>query len=213
MKTWKINSYTYYRWWLKSVGFDYLTPEQQDRVSRIMEDANTSDDWYVEVSRKALSQRTYEIRRKQNTKGRILGRSAEQKVVNYLLSKAWVIQARPSQDLYPAYGTSTSGYDIIATHGDVTIKIEVKGLSESLPLWTLDQKCYSFIMDAGTDYLAIVKGEEIAFVAVKDLVFDEPVYVHDAIWNSRKNYERDEALPYLLVINPMCLNKISININ
>lgn len=199
---WKSNSHTYYRWWFQNVGFNYLTLDQKILAVHNLESAD--DHWWVAASKKALAQRTADDRHNSNTLARIMGREGEQKVVDYLTSKGWVIQTRPCGNLRPEFGTSTSGYDIVATHGQTTIKVEVKTLQESSPLWTLGGKCYSAMVKAKSDYLAVVKGNDIRFVAIKDIRFDEPVYVHDGL-----NHERTRAMKYLLVIDPRCLNKIS----
>lgn len=202
---WKSNSYTYYKWWFHHVGFQYLTLEE--KIIAVHNIRTADNNWWVAASRKALSLRTPQCRFEANEAARIVARKAEQCVVEYMISKGWEIHAQPSEELYPKYGTSTSGYDIVATHGTTTIKVEVKALQETSPLWTLGPKCYRSIVKANTDYLVIVKGNDIRFVAVKDLTFDEPVYVHDGL-NDLK-YTKYTALRYLLVINPECLNKIS----
>lgn len=199
---WKNNSYTYYRWWFENVGFNYLTLDQKILAVHNLESAD--DQWWVAASKKALAQRTPDDRQESNTLARIMGRNGEQQVVDYLLSKGWIIHTRPCDNLRPEFGTSTSGYDIVATHGVTTIKIEVKSMRESSPLWTLGTKCYASMIRTKTDYLVIVKGDQIAFVAIKDIKFDEPVYVHDGL-----KYEKTHAFKYLLTINPCCLNIVA----
>lgn len=204
MEDWKSNSITYYRWWLTKVGFLYLTYDQQTSVLVNLIRNFRDPTWNVRAAKKALSFRTDHDRKESNHLARVMGRQGEEVVVSYLESKGWEIITRPSTEVYPKFGTSTSGYDIVARHGEVEISIEVKSLQESSPLWTLGTKCYESIKRARTDYLAITRGEEVRFCAVKDLVFDEPIYVHDGL-----NYPRGKALKHLLVINPACLNKIS----
>lgn len=199
---WKSNSYTYYKWWFHHVGFQYLTLQEKIIAVHNMESADTN--WWVAASRKALSLRTRQHKLDGNLEARRLGRQGEQRVAEYLISKGWEIYTQPSDELYPEYGTSTSGYDIVASHGTTTIKVEVKSLQESCPLWTLYPKSYRSIVKANTDYLVIVKGDDMRFVAVKDLTFLDPVYVHDGL-----KYAQDQALKYLLVIDPKCLNRIS----
>jgi Holliday junction resolvase-like predicted endonuclease len=201
---WKNNSHTYYRWWFQHVGFNYLTLDQKILAVHNLQAAD--DQWWVAASRKALSLRTGQDRADGNTLARTMGRKAEKDVADYLQSKGWEIHVQPSENLRPKYGTSTSGYDIVASHGATTIKVEVKALQESSPLWTLGPKCWASIKKAKSDYLVIVKGDDIRFVAVKDLAFDEPIYVHDGL-----DYAQDRALKYLLVINPACLKRVCKN--
>lgn len=202
--SWFDNSITYYKWWITEVGFQYLTYDQQTSVlvHRIRNFRDPT--WNVRAAKKALAFRTDHDRKESNHLARVIGRAGEETIVSYLEGKGWDIITRPSTELYPKFGTSTSGYDIVARHGKTQISIEVKSHQDSIPLWTLGPKCYESIKRAKTDYLAITRGEEVRFCAVKDLVFDEPVYMHDAL-----KYSRERAFKHLLVINPACLHKIS----
>lgn len=204
MEEWKNNSITYYRWWLTEVGFHYLTYDQQTRalVNSIRNFRHPL--WNVSAAKKALSFRTEDAKQDTNYLARQLGREGEKVVVSYLESKDWKIMNQPSTELHPEFGTSTSGYDIIARHGTNEISVEVKSVQGSCPLWTLSIKSYKAIITANTDYLAIVHDDDVHFCAVKDLAFDEPVYSHDGL-----DYPRHMASRHLLVINPACLKKIS----
>ena len=200
------NSFLYYAWWCFAVGQDYLPSDRALDLATKASLVNPYDYWIIQAAKLCRSYKDSSVTYQRNQLARKLGRYGENLVVQYLQLKGWNILQKPLSDLNPKYGTSTSGYDILACHGDVTIKIEVKTLQEGSPLWTIGPKCLQSIKAAGTDYVAFVKGDEIRFCAVKELVFEEPVYVHDAV-----KYSKECALVYLYVINPTCLRKAVIN--
>lgn len=194
---WYKNSAIYYRWWATHVGINYIT--DGDLTSFLVKMvANTrSKYWFVAAAKKQNKLQTPATKKASNHKARIMARDSEEWVAEFLNDKGWDILVEPSIDLYPKFGTSTSGYDLLIGKDQVMLKVEIKVLQPDAPLFTISQKAWDAIKKADTDVLAMVKGNKIYFALVDHIKFLDPVYTHDAI-----NYSQNRAMVYLKVIDP-----------
>lgn len=191
------NTYVYYRWWAQRVGVQYLSQEQKTRFFVKMI-ANCRDDkWFVAAARKMNGLKDA---KRANLLARLIGREGERMVADALERDGYNIVVRPSEELYPKYGTSTIGYDIVAQRDQLRLTIEVKSLQEDCPLFVIGPKAFKSICSADTDILAFVKGERIYSALVSELKFLDPIVVHDAI-----DYPEEKRMIFLHVIDPKCL--------
>lgn len=194
---WYYNSAIYYRWWATHVGINYLT--DGDLTSFLVNMvANTRNKrWFVAAAKKQNKLQTPATKKASNHESRIMARESEEIVAEFLHNRGWEILVKPTLDLYPKFGTSTSGYDLVIRKDQVMLKVEVKVLQPDAPLFTISDKAWRSIQKADTDVLAMVKGGKIYFALVDHIKFLDPVYMHDAI-----NYPQDKAMVYLNVIDP-----------
>lgn len=196
------NTIRYYAWWLEWVGFNYLpTREKDSLLNRIVEQRSDSV-WNIKAAKKALSYRTKTQRAFDNLEARKMGRRGENLVAEQLIRNGWNIVEQPSTELYPKFGTSTSGFDIVCLREQTMIKVEVKTISESSPFITLSPSALKKIINARTDIIAFVKGNDIYYTLVDQIQFDQPIYHHDAL-----NYEPDKRIVYLNVVDQNCLHR------
>ena len=191
------NTYVYYRWWAQRVGVQYLSQEQKTRFFVKMIVNCRDDKWFVAAARKMNGLKD---QKRANLLARLIGRKGERMVADALERDGYSIVVRPSEELYPKYGTSTSGYDIVAQRDQLRLTIEVKSLQEDCPLFVIGPKAFKSISRADTDVLALVKGERIYWALVSELKFLDPIVVHDAI-----DYPEEKRMTFLHVIDPMCL--------
>lgn len=194
---WYHNSATYYRWWATRVGINYLTSEDLTSFLVKMVANTRSQRWFVAAAKKQNKLQTPETKKASNHEARILARESEEIVTEFLHNRGWEILVEPTLDLYPKFGTSTSGYDLVIRKDQVMLKVEVKVLQPDAPLFTISDKAWRSIQKADTDVLAMVKGGKVYFALVDHIKFLDPVYMHDAI-----NYPQDKAMVYLNVIDP-----------
>lgn len=194
---WYTNSAIYYRWWAQNVGINHISDD--DLTSFLVKMvANTRNKyWFVAAAKKQNKFQTAATKKACNHKARLMARDAEERVAEVLHDKGWDILVEPSIDLYPKFGTSTSGYDLLIRKDQVMLKVEIKVLQADAPFFTISQKAWDAIKKADTDVLAVVKGDKIYFALVDHIKFLEPVYMHDAI-----NYPQHRALVHLKVIDP-----------
>jgi Holliday junction resolvase len=196
------NTIRYYAWWLEYVGFDFLPEEQKQSLLHRILDHRSDSMWNIGAAKKALSYRTWGQRKESNLEARKQGRRGERMVVEDLIRNGWDILVEPSEELYPKFGTSTSGYDILCLREQTVFKVEVKSISESSPFITLRPQTLKKIIKAGTNIIAFVKGDDIYYVFVDQIQFDEPIYVHDAV-----RYPAGKRMVHLNVVDQNCLRR------
>lgn len=191
------NTYIYYRWWAQQVGINYLDEEDKTKFLIKMIKNHRNERWFVAAAKKMNSLKD---NKKANHLARIMGRQGETLVVNQLERAGYDVVVKPNDDLYPQYGESTSGYDIVIHKEQLRLTVEVKTLQESCPLFVIGPKAMKSIYRAATDVLAIVKGQDIYWAFVSELKFMDPIVVHDAI-----DYPEGKRFTHLQVIDPACL--------
>lgn len=194
---WYQNSAIYYRWWATRVGINYLTGEDLTRFLVKMIANTRNQRWFVAAAKKQNKFRSPEARSELNKQGRIMARESEGIVAKFLQNHGWEILVEPTVNMYPKFGTSTSGYDLVIRKDQVMLKVEIKAFQADAPLFTISDKAWRAIQKADTDVLAMVKGGKVYLALVDHIKFLEPVYTHTAI-----NYPQDKAMVYLNVIDP-----------
>jgi Holliday junction resolvase-like predicted endonuclease len=196
----KENTVMYYQWWIRNQGIYYVPHGKFIPLLKTFHEKEEEEEWVLRAASRCIQYCKHEvsIQTELNRKARISGREAELRVSQYLENKGWQIVAKPSEELYPKFGTSTVGYDICASFRSNLIKVEVK--TTQSPLFTISPKSWGSINKGKADYLAFVKGDEIWFTRIKDIVFDEPIYQPWAFVHPR-------PFRHLLVVKQSCLLK------
>jgi len=189
----------YYKWWLTNVGMLYLNEAKQDSLKAWLNQEKSQEAtlrivWKV-IQLKRSFKNTYTKER------RILGRSAEVKVVDILLRNGWSVESQIDLPLYPKFGESTIGYDIVGTYQNSQPRyIEVKSCRG--PFLFLGYKAYyryrENLNNQNSFYVFINEDDKAYYVRTSQIKFSGTVKspIPGKDWN------------YLWVIDPECLTEL-----
>lgn len=143
----------YYRWILAMAVRVTMDNGSLLSLAIAMESNVGNIDWILDAAKKIHT--LIPSKFDNNTEARTLGRRGEQQVVDLLIENGWTIEIRPSGDLRPKFGTSTVGYDIVASINNVRRKIEVKTSNTHERVWCSYKHHYKIVNNNDPNHFTV----------------------------------------------------------